>query len=147
MNPQTPRITSSAPSTNNSRPQSRSASVAPSATGSSTSSNSKTTKSSSTNGTAGTGLSEQQKLFARDPHKGPRSTDWMLSPETLQARREKDEKFAKMVEMGLAKGRTKAGWAQARRPGKRDRDAAKRLAMGLAPLPAEGEGEDSKQVE
>jgi len=38
-----------------------------------------------------------------------------------------------MVSLGLAKGRTKAGWAQARRPGKRDRDAAKKEpAEGLS---------------
>jgi len=69
---------------------------------------------------------ENQKTYAFDPHRGPRSTDWMLSPETLAARPAKDAKFAHMVSLGLAKGRTKAGWAQARRPGKRDRDAAKK---------------------
>lgn len=69
---------------------------------------------------------ENQKTYAFDPHHGPRSTDWMLSSETLAARPAKDAKFAQMVALGLAKGRTKAGWAQARRPGKRDRDAAKR---------------------
>jgi hypothetical protein len=69
---------------------------------------------------------ENQKVYAFDPHRGPRSTDWMLSPETLAARPAKDAKFAHMVQLGLAKGRTKAGWAQARRPGKRDRDAAKK---------------------
>jgi len=56
----------------------------------------------------------------------------MLSPETLAARPSKDAKFAQMVALGLASGRTKAGWAQARRPGKRDRDAAKRkLVEGM----------------
>jgi hypothetical protein len=50
----------------------------------------------------------------------------MLSPETLASRPAKDAKFAQLVGMGLVKGRTKAGWAQARRPGKRDRDAAKK---------------------
>jgi len=50
----------------------------------------------------------------------------MLSPETLAARPAKDAKFAHMVTLGLAKGHTEAGWAQARRPGKRDRDAAKK---------------------
>ncbi len=69
---------------------------------------------------------ENQKTYAFDPHRGPRSTDWMLSSETLSARPAKDAKFAHMVALGLAKGRTKAGWAQARRPGKRDRDAAKK---------------------
>jgi len=69
---------------------------------------------------------DNQKTYAFDPHRGPRSTDWMLSPETLAARPTKDAKFAQMVTLGLARGRTKAGWAQARRPGKRDRDAAKR---------------------
>ena len=81
---------------------------------------------------------ENQKTFAYDPHRGPRSTDWMLSPETLAARPSKDAKFAHMVALGLAKGRTKAGWAQARRPGKRDRDAAKRkLAEELSHCVAE----------
>ena len=84
---------------------------------------------------------ENQKMYAYDPHRGPRSTDWMLSPETLAARPHKDAKFAQMVVLGLAKGRTKAGWAQARRPGKRDRDAAKKkLAEELARRQAEEEG-------
>ena len=65
---------------------------------------------------------KKKKTYAFDPHRGPRSTDWMLSPETLAARPAKDAKFAHMV----AKGRTKAGWAQDRRPGNRDRDAAKK---------------------
>ena len=43
----------------------------------------------------------------------------MVTPETLAARPAKDAKFAHMVSLGLAKGHTKAGWAQARRPGKR----------------------------
>ena len=83
---------------------------------------------------------ENQKTYAFDPHHGPRSTDWMLSNETLAARPAKDAKFAQMVALGLAKGRTKAGWAQARRPGKRDRDAAKRkFAEELSRRVAEAE--------
>lgn len=68
---------------------------------------------------------QDKRLYATDPHQGPRPTDWMLSPETLASREARDARFAEIVKLGLAKGRTKAGWAQARRPGKRDRDAAK----------------------
>lgn len=49
----------------------------------------------------------------------------MLSEETLKSRATRDARFQEIVSMGLVKGRTKAQWAQARRPGKRDRDAAK----------------------
>jgi hypothetical protein len=49
----------------------------------------------------------------------------MLSEETLKTREARDARFMQVVALGLAPGRTKAGWAQARRPGKRDRDAAK----------------------
>jgi hypothetical protein len=49
----------------------------------------------------------------------------MLSDETLKSRAARDARFMQIVAAGLAPGRTKAGWAQARRPGKRDRDAAK----------------------
>ena len=88
---------------------------------------------------------ENQKTYAFDPHRGPRSTDWMLSSETLAARPAKDAKFAHMVALGLAKGRTKAGWALARRPGKRDRDAAKRklveeMASRVAEMELQAEG-------
>ena len=84
---------------------------------------------------------ENQKTYAFDPHRGPRSTDWMLSSETLAARPAKDAKFAHMVALGLAKGRTKAGWAQARRPGKRDRDAAKKkLIEEMSSRTTEAEG-------
>ncbi|PVF96576.1 hypothetical protein CPB86DRAFT_874785 [Serendipita vermifera] len=69
---------------------------------------------------------QDKRLYAADPHQGPRPTDWMLSEETLRSRTARDARFAQIVAMGLTKGRTKAGWAQARRPGKRDRDAAKR---------------------
>jgi hypothetical protein len=75
---------------------------------------------------------QSQKAYAHDPHRRPRPTDWILSPETPAARAAKDAKFAQMVALGLAKGRTKAGWAQARRPGKRDRDAAKRRLLADA---------------
>ena len=68
---------------------------------------------------------QDKRLYAADPHQGPRPTDWMLSSETLASREARDARFAQIVQSGLAKGRTKAGWAQARRPGKRDRDAAK----------------------
>ncbi|KAG8785020.1 hypothetical protein FRC15_002113 [Serendipita sp. 397] len=68
---------------------------------------------------------QDKRLYVVDPHMGPRPTDWMLSEETLKSRNARDAKFAQVVAMGLAKGRTKAQWAQARRPGKRDRDAAK----------------------
>jgi hypothetical protein len=70
----------------------------------------------------------------------------MLSPETLAARPAKDAKFAQMVSLGLAKGRTKAGWAQARRPGKRDRDAAKRRLLAEVGV-AGGGGADGERVE
>jgi hypothetical protein len=69
---------------------------------------------------------QDKRLYAADPHVGPRPTDWMLSEETIRSRNARDARFAQIVAMGLTKGRTKAGWAQARRPGKRDRDAAKR---------------------
>jgi hypothetical protein len=69
--------------------------------------------------------SQDKRLYATDPHKGPRPTDWMLSDETLKSRAVRDARFMQIVSAGLAHGRTKAGWTQARRPGKRDRDAAK----------------------
>jgi hypothetical protein len=76
----------------------------------------------------------------------------MLSPETLAARPVKDAKFAQMVTLGLAKGRTKAGWAQARRPGKRDRDAAKRklaeeMTRRLSEADMQGEAVGNVSVE
>jgi len=52
-----------------------------------------------------------------------------------------------MVSLGLAKGHTKAGWAQARRPGKRDRDAAKKkLTEELSHRVAEVEMEMEMQA-
>jgi hypothetical protein len=69
--------------------------------------------------------SQDKRLYVTDPHKGPRPTDWMLSEETLKSRAARDARFMQIVATGLAPGRTKAGWTQARRPGKRDRDAAK----------------------
>lgn len=83
---------------------------------------------------------QNRRLYATDPHVGPRSTDWMLSEEALKNREAQDARFAEIVAMGLAKGRTKAGWAQARRPGKRDRDAAKARLQELE----EREGERLK---
>jgi hypothetical protein len=68
---------------------------------------------------------QDKRLYSADPHLGPRPTDWMLSEDTRRTRAIRDARFAQIVSMGLAPGRTKAGWAQARRPGKRDRDAAK----------------------
>lgn len=68
---------------------------------------------------------QDKRIYVTDPHKGPRPTDWMLSDETLKSRAARDARFMQIVAAGLAPGRTKAGWAQARRPGKRDRDAAK----------------------
>lgn len=49
----------------------------------------------------------------------------MLSEDTIKTREARDARFMQIVALGLAPGRTKSGWAQARRPGKRDRDAAK----------------------
>lgn len=68
---------------------------------------------------------QDKRVYVTDPHKGPRPTDWMLSEETLKSRATRDARFVQIVAAGLAPGRTKAGWTQARRPGKRDRDAAK----------------------
>ena len=107
---------------------------------------------SSTHSLKSVSAAENQKPYAFDPHRGPRSTDWMHSPETLATRPTKDARFAQMVALGLAKGRTKAGWAQARRPGKRDRDAAKRkLAEEMAGRQADpgphGEGATDIPVE
>ena len=68
---------------------------------------------------------QDKRVYVSDPHKGPRPTDWMLSEDTLKSREIRDARFAQIVAAGLAPGRTKAGWTQARRPGKRDRDAAK----------------------
>lgn len=70
-------------------------------------------------------VNQDKRLYSADPHKGPRPTDWMLSDDTLKSRAARDARFAAIVAAGLAPGRTKAGWTQARRPGKRDRDAAK----------------------
>ena len=81
---------------------------------------------SSTSSTPPHKSAENQKNVRMWPTPWSTSTDWMLSPETLASRPAKDVKFAHLVSLGLAKGRTKAGWAQARRPGKRDRDAAKK---------------------
>jgi hypothetical protein len=69
---------------------------------------------------------QRQHLYAAGPHLGPRSTDWMLSEETLRSRAARDARFAQIVAMGLRQGRTKAGWAQTRQPGKRDQDAARK---------------------
>lgn len=68
---------------------------------------------------------QDKRLYVIDPHQGPRPTDWMLSDETLKTREVRDARFMQLVTLGVVPGRTKAGWAQARRPGKRDRDAAK----------------------
>jgi len=68
---------------------------------------------------------QDKRLYTTDPHVGPRPTDWMLSEDTIKTREARDARFMQIVALGLAPGRTKSGWAQARRPGKRDRDAAK----------------------
>ncbi|KAG8831571.1 hypothetical protein FRC17_002924, partial [Serendipita sp. 399] len=74
---------------------------------------------------------QDKRLYVADPHQGPRPTDWMLSEDTMKSRVARDAKFAQIVALGLTKGRTKAQWAQARRPGKRDRDAAKQRLREL----------------
>jgi hypothetical protein len=69
---------------------------------------------------------QDQRLYAAGPHLGPLPTDWMLPEETLRSRAAREARFAQIVAMGSSQGRTKAGWAQTRPPGKRDRDAAKK---------------------
>ena len=67
----------------------------------------------------------------------------MLSEETLKSRAVRDARFMQIVAAGLAQGRTKAGWTQARRPGKRDRDAAKAV---LREMEEEKERERLRQI-
>jgi hypothetical protein len=69
---------------------------------------------------------QDKRLYAVGPYLGPHATESMPSEDSFRHRAERDTRFAQTAEMGLTKGRFKAGWAAARRPTTKDQDAAKK---------------------